>query len=158
MPSQFLPAINFVLLYEGGLIDNPNDPGGLTNFGIALSKHPELTADQIRSLTKDAAIAIYQKSYWDQRIEALNSQDLANRLFDTIVNLGSFAAWHIFSKCLGKDVSIPVIDLIALANKANSDTLLTEFRAQRAYSYLSLVVARPADKIFALGWLRRAVA
>ena len=30
-------AIAFVLLNEGGFVDNANDPGGTTNYGLSLN-------------------------------------------------------------------------------------------------------------------------
>lgn len=58
-------AIAFILGREKGLIDDPQDPGGLTNHGIALGRHPELTADQIRNMTEEQAAAIYAgPQYW----------------------------------------------------------------------------------------------
>jgi lysozyme family protein len=47
-----------------GLNDDPQDPGGLTNWGIALNAHPELTAEQLRVLDYAAAAAIYAAKYW----------------------------------------------------------------------------------------------
>ena len=64
MIATFDRAVHFVLEQEGGLVDDPADPGGLTHFGIALAEHPHMTADQIRSLTVDEAIAIYHSEYW----------------------------------------------------------------------------------------------
>ena len=90
--ADFGIAIGKTLSYEGALVDDKNDPGGLTNFGIALNSHPELTADQIRSMTREQAIAIYQKSYWNPLYDQLNDQRLANSLFDFGVNAGQHAA------------------------------------------------------------------
>lgn len=54
-------CIALVLKHEGGLVDNPADPGGLTNFGISQHYYP--TVD-IRNLTAEAAAAIYEHDYW----------------------------------------------------------------------------------------------
>ena len=51
MIATFDRAVHFVLAQEGGLVDDPADPGGLTHFGIALAEHPHMSAEQIRSLT-----------------------------------------------------------------------------------------------------------
>ena len=56
--ADFQLALAFTLKQEGGLVDNPADPGGLTNYGIALNVHPELTADDIRTMTPERAAAI----------------------------------------------------------------------------------------------------
>ncbi len=58
--SDFQIAVNLVLNHEGGYVNNPSDPGGETNFGIAKRWHPDL---DIRNLTKDQASVIYQQQY-----------------------------------------------------------------------------------------------
>lgn len=44
-----------------GLVDDPNDPGGLTKWGISQRAHPGL---DIRALTRDQAVEIYRTEYW----------------------------------------------------------------------------------------------
>jgi lysozyme family protein len=42
--SDFNQAVKVILQHEGGYVDNPNDPGGATNYGISLrflADHPE---------------------------------------------------------------------------------------------------------------------
>jgi lysozyme family protein len=90
--ADFLIAVNKTLGYEDGLDDDPDDPGGLTNFGIALNKHPELTADDIRNMTRDRAIEIYRTSYWLDLYDQISSQVLANCLFDFGVTSGPITA------------------------------------------------------------------
>lgn len=57
-------VIDYILGEEGGLVNDPNDPGGLTNMGIALAKHPELNREYILNLTKSQASDIYFDKYW----------------------------------------------------------------------------------------------
>ncbi|MGH8299473.1 MAG: glycosyl hydrolase 108 family protein, partial [Steroidobacteraceae bacterium] len=62
---SFDRAASFVLAREGGtLTDDPKDPGGLSRYGIALARHPELKADDIRAMTPERARAIYFSDYW----------------------------------------------------------------------------------------------
>lgn len=62
--SKAQTAIDLVLKHEGGLVDNPQDPGGLTNFGWSLRENPGLTADEIRSMTKAQAFQRYHEKFW----------------------------------------------------------------------------------------------
>lgn len=59
--SNWERSIRFVLRWEGGLVDHPADPGGLTNFGISQSSYPNL---DIRNLTQEQAKEIYYRDYW----------------------------------------------------------------------------------------------
>lgn len=64
-PGPTSPAwdrcISFVLRWENGLSENPQDPGGLTNFGISQRAYPNL---DIRNLTVEQAKEIYYRDYW----------------------------------------------------------------------------------------------
>jgi lysozyme family protein len=85
---SFDSAIAQVLKNEGGLVDNPADPGGLTNWGIALHENPDLTADQIRTMTRDQAVAFYKTRFWD-KIQGDSLDTLvAFQILDFAVNAG----------------------------------------------------------------------
>jgi lysozyme family protein len=87
--SDFNVAVNLVLAHEGGYVNNPDDPGGETNFGISKRAYP--TVD-IKNLTREEAIAIYKRDYWKSWMEAQTDQHLANCLLDSAVNQGVAAA------------------------------------------------------------------
>lgn len=77
---------------EAGYVNNPNDLGGPTNFGItqATARENGYTGD-MRNLTREMALAIYKKGWWDRmRLDemlALNPL-LADRMFDFGINAG----------------------------------------------------------------------
>ena len=50
--SKFDDIIEVVLEHEGGYVNDPKDPGGETNFGIAKRSHPDV---DIKNLTKEDA-------------------------------------------------------------------------------------------------------
>ena len=60
--SKFDEIIEVVLEHEGGYVNDPKDPGGETNFGIAKRSHPDV---DIKNLTKESAKEIYKEVYWD---------------------------------------------------------------------------------------------
>ena len=63
MKDNFDACITFVLASEGGYVNDPHDPGGETNFGISKRSYPNV---DIKHLTREAAVAIYKKDYWDR--------------------------------------------------------------------------------------------
>jgi len=47
---------------EGGYVNDPNDPGGETNYGISKRSHPD---EDIKNMTLARAIELYREHYWD---------------------------------------------------------------------------------------------
>jgi lysozyme family protein len=60
--TAFDKALALVLRHEGGLVDDPRDPGGLTNCGISQRAYPDL---DIRNLKVADIALIYRTDYWD---------------------------------------------------------------------------------------------
>lgn len=57
----FETSINRLLGIEGGYVNNPEDPGGETNWGISKRSYPRLN---IKELTREQAIALYHRDFW----------------------------------------------------------------------------------------------
>lgn len=93
--AEFQPAVNLVLAHEGGYVNNPQDPGGETNYGIAKRWHPDL---DIRNLTKEQAAEIYQREYWTTFMEQEVDQRIANAALDTAVNQGPAIAKQLYEQ------------------------------------------------------------
>ncbi len=81
----FERAVKRVLKDEGGLVDDPDDRGGATNFGISSRAHPDVN---VKKLTKDKAKQLYRERYWDA-IGADNlSEEVRELAFDSAVQHG----------------------------------------------------------------------
>ena len=70
MKDNFDSVMTFVFKSEGGYVNNPRDPGGPTNFGITIATlSHELgraaTTDEVKYMSRDTALAIYRKKYWN---------------------------------------------------------------------------------------------
>lgn len=98
--ADFLTAVGKTLGYEGGLVDNPADPGGLTNFGISQRAHPELTAEDIRTMTRSRAMGIYRQKYWLDLYDQVQDQAAVNSCFDFGVTSGVGTAIKILQGAL----------------------------------------------------------
>jgi lysozyme family protein len=63
MASQddFNKAFALIVGIEGGYVNDPNDPGGETKYGISKRSYPNV---DIASLSLEDAEAIYQKDFW----------------------------------------------------------------------------------------------
>ena len=93
--ADFNTAVALVLKHEGGLVDNPQDPGGLTNFGISKRAYPSL---DIANLTVEDAKAIYQRDYWTPAMEQEPDQRIGHALLDTAVSQGPSVARSLYQQ------------------------------------------------------------
>lgn len=174
--SSFDQAIKTVLGNEGGLTDHPADPGGVTKFGITLpvlredgvfgdiDDDGDVDGDDIRELTKDQALAIYNRQWWQRYgYGEIESQWLATKVFDLAVNMGPRQAHLIVQRAL-RAVGYPVKDdgILGPITKgtinrcANKTGLLVAMRSEAAGVYRMIAAKKPALRVFLTGWLRRA--
>lgn len=61
MRENFDKAFELTVGVEGGYVNDPEDPGGETKYGIAKRYHPK---EIIKNLTLDRAKEIYLQEYW----------------------------------------------------------------------------------------------
>lgn len=97
----FARAVSHVLKMEGGLVDNPSDPGGLTNFGISQRAYPQM---DIRNLTQSQAAQIYHEDYWEKIHGDELPDPVAFALLDYAVNSGVGAAIRGLQRAIGAPV------------------------------------------------------
>ena len=94
MEELFKKALDFVLKWEGGYVNNPHDRGGATNKGItqytynAWLKSKGLANRNVRYITQDEVEQIYYKNYWLKAGCDKMSPKFALLAFDTAVNMG----------------------------------------------------------------------
>jgi lysozyme family protein len=150
--AEFAPAIAVVLENEGGYSNNSADAGGETNFGLSKLRYPDL---DIKNLTKEEAEAIYLRDWW--KFGGLLDQNVANKLFDSFVNMSSEAI-RIMQRCVGVivDGSYGPKTEEAINRIADPATLLEQYRGELVVFYEDLVQKRPENAKFLEGWLRRA--
>ena len=77
-------AITSLLKHEGGWVHHESDPGGETNWGISKRSYPHL---DIKNLTREQAVAIFERDYWSQVPENL-PDDVRWFAFDICVHSG----------------------------------------------------------------------
>ncbi len=152
-PELFLKCIKVVLENEGGLSDNPKDPGGLTNMGIAKKFYPN---EDIKNLTKDRAIEIYYKDYWSpMHLEKLHNEDLILHVFDHGVNCGIRTSIKLLQAVVGVDEDGYIGPISAYFVNGYKGDICNEFINARILFYNNLVIKRPTLEVFLKGWLNR---
>jgi lysozyme family protein len=71
MKDNFQSSLAHVLKSEGGFVNHPKDPGGMTNLGCTKNTweeyvgHPVSEAD-MRALTPELVYPLYKRKYWDK--------------------------------------------------------------------------------------------
>lgn len=132
--ADFKTALNKVLKWEAGYVNDPDDSGGETFAGVSrknnrtwkgwalIDKHKvgimlpqglsrlndKLFADkELMSLVDD----IYKTKYWDPiQLDLITSQRVAEEIFDTAVNMGVGTAVKFAYKACGLTPSTKVTD------------------------------------------------
>jgi lysozyme family protein len=151
--ALFDPAVNETLKWEGGLVEDPFDPGGLTNFGITQKDHPGV---DIRNLTVDQAKAIYREGYWKDWHGQILSQSVANKVFDFGVNAGVGTATKVVQAALGLPQDGVFGPNTLLEVNKRGDAFLVPLKVKLIEHYQAVVQAKPETIKFLAGWIRRA--
>lgn len=119
----FDDAFDRLIGHEGSYINDPNDPGGETNWGISKRSYPRV---DIHALTREGAKAIYQRDFWG-RIHADELHDgVAFQVFDFAVNSGIETAVRYLQRAIGvaDDGHWGPVSRAAAAAATETDTLL----------------------------------
>lgn len=178
--GDFNKAVDFVLENEKGLSENPNDAGGITNFGISLRFLRELPSENlrrygifeitmsdqtIRDLTRDQAKFIYRGEFWEVApFEKIKSQRVCDYVFDMACNCGvaqsikiiQRSLWAVFfNRDVVKDDGILGEQTLTRLNFLSDNEILPVLIANRASYYRLLAEIRPKDKENLNGWLNR---
>lgn len=139
-----------------GYVNDINDRGGITKFGIAKNANPDLS---ITTLTYDAAKRVYYKKYWlagDCADIATFAPKLAMMHFDGCVNHGNGRAARMLQEAVGAtidgDVGPKTIQAVRSANEA---VVLAKMLEIRRRFFQSIVQSRPANGKFLNGWMIR---
>lgn len=172
----FARALAFVLSHEGGLSEDPDDPGGVTRWGISLGflrragdpagdidRDGDVDADDVRAVTHDFAADIYRRQWWDRYGYArINDPGIAVKIFDLAVNMGPAPA----HRCLQRAVRacwFAVADdgvfgpkTLAAVNAADPRLLMAALKSEAAGHYRALIAARPSLAKYERGWANRA--
>ena len=157
MKQNFDKCLTMLLKHEGGFVDHPKDPGGMTNLGVTKAVYDkwigrESTETEMRGLTQDDVAPIYKKNYWDRcKCDQLPSgADWS--VFDWAVNSGTGRASKAMQKIVGakQDGAIGPKTLQMIANE-KAEFLVERMYDQRQSFYEKL----NTFETFGRGWTRR---
>lgn len=174
--ADFYKCIPVIFRHEGGLADNPHDPGGITNYGISIrfcnarnlapkyfGHDGDTTRQDIRNLNQDLAQTIYKDIIWDpNKYYNLDDDLVGTKVFDTSVNMGEKwgeilcqQAANRLGQNLAVDGNLGPVSFAAI-NALDPKLLLKQYCQLQAERYQHIVHDRPESAVFLKNWLARA--
>ena len=170
-----------IVVREGGYVNDPDDPGGATNFGVTIHTMRRLGLDldgdgdvdarDVQRLTRNQAIDIFVTHYFERPLIAELPEPLHATVFDMYVNAGGNAI-KILQRLLSEMGYPCSVDgalgpqSIAAARAAHAAApghLVDAYGIARRNYYFRIADRRPASRKYARtraggkgGWIKRA--
>jgi len=134
--NDFHTFIERILQHEGGYVNDPQDPGGETQWGISKRAYPQLN---IRTLTRADAVEIYRRDYWEKMQCPKMPVMLAFQLLDAGINHGRGNAVRMVQRAVSvaDDGIIGPVTLDAVA-RMEPMALVVAFNIERLHLYARL--------------------
>jgi lysozyme family protein len=146
---DFISCFKIVLGHEGGFVDDPDDPGGATKYGISQRAYPTI---DIHELSEREAMQIYESDYWDKIKADYLPAKLRLILFDCAVNQGVARACMFLQRSCGVSADgIVGPQTIKIASELPVEFLIDSISRQRMQAY----VRNPRWDSFGKGWAVR---
>ena len=170
-------VIDDIIRVEGGYVNDPNDSGGETNFGITVAVARAYGyAGSMHDLPRSAAFDIYSAMYWDSvRADGLSalSEAVTAEVVDTAVNMGPGRAGKFLQRALNAlndrerhyaditvDGAIGAMTIGALSaylSVRDEETLVKMLNCLQGSFYVVLSERREKDESHIYGWFRNRV-
>lgn len=170
-----------IVAREGGYVNDPDDPGGATNFGVTigtmqslgmdLNRDGRIDATDVRALTRAQAEQVFVEHYFRKPRLAELPEPLQASVFDMYVNAGGNAV-KILQRLVNRMgfrtaddgvIGPMTISAVTEAAEAAPDHLVDAYGIARRNYYYALADQRPASRKYARskaggkgGWITRA--
>lgn len=162
-------VMDHIFKVEGGYSNHPKDSGGATNLGITAAtlaahrKVKSVTADDVKSLTKEEATEIYDSRYWDRMsLDLVSNWKLQMAIMDQGVNRGVGTAVRMAQVLANTQfkAGLTVDDDLGpktakFLNSVDRETFVREYIQQAQLGYWDIVTRKPDQSVFFKGWLNR---
>lgn len=169
--------INEIIRIEGDYVDDPQDSGGETKYGITNGvAYANGYRGELRDMPRAEAFNIYAVKYWDAvRADDLLALSLAvtEEVVDTSVNMGPNRAGKFLQRALNAlndraklypDIKIDgsigpatISTLHMYLRKRDAETLVKMLNCMQGSFYVVLAERREKDEQFIYGWFKNRV-
>ena len=106
MKENWDECFAMVIKSEGGFVNHPKDPGGMTNLGVTRSAweafiNRKVTEDEMRALTPELVKPFYKALYWDRIKGDVLPDGVDYAAYDLAVNSGPHRAAQYLQEIAG---------------------------------------------------------
>ena len=157
MNNNYDHCLEMLLEHEGGFVNHPKDPGGITNLGITKKVYEDwvghsVSKQDMENLTRKDVAPIYKKNYWDRGCCDDLPSGVDWSVFDWGVNSGMSRAAKALQRIVAvkADGGIGPMTLQAVAN-FKPEILINKMHSNRQNFYEKL----QTFEAFGRGWTRR---
>lgn len=157
----------FILSWEGGFVNDPDDKGGATNRGVTIATWRQVGYDKngdgkidvtdLKLVTAaDAVSRVMKPHYWDRwKADRIASQSVANIVVDWVWASGANGVTKV-QKILGVKVDGIVGEkTLAALNAQEPRKLFEKIKAARVSFIEGIIKNNPSQAKFRKGWLTR---
>ena len=157
MKDNFEQCLALVLKHEGGFVNHPKDPGGMTNLGVTKKVWEEYVGHSVdeatmRGLGPADVAPLYKKNYWDKIHGDQLPSGVDYACFDLAVNSGVSRAAKLLQQAVGVSadgaIGPATLDAVASQNPRDMATEVCDLR-------LKFLQSLPIFATFGKGWTRR---
>ena len=158
--------IPFILRWEGGFVDDPDDRGGATNKGITIATYrfyccqrgyATTTVADLKNISDAEWADVLKSLYWDKwQGDKIVNQSIVNILVDWIWASGPYGI-KIPQKILGVPIDgiVGPKTIAAINSYPDQKELFDKIKQERIDFIERIVTNRPTNKKFKRGWLNR---
>ncbi len=157
----------FILSFEGGFSNHPNDKGGATNKGVTIATwrqvgydkdgDGDIDVDDLRLLTDtDVVERVMRPHYWNRwKADQIKSQSIANLVVDWVWASGKHGITNV-QRVLGvKQDGIVGPKTLAALNNSDQRALFDRILNERIAFIDRIISQTPSQAVFRKGWFRR---
>ena len=157
--------VPYIVKWEGGLVNDPDDLGGLTNRGVTYKTYKlycnkkgiAAMEEGLINLTIEQFTDILKTMYWDAcKADRIESQSVANAIVDWAWHSGTVTAVKEVQRVLGvKDDGVIGNITLSAINSWSPLPLFGQIKQARIAYIERICNSRPANKKFKKGWHNR---
>jgi len=145
MNENWEKSFQMVLKHEGGFVNHPKDPGGMTNLGVT-------NEAEMRALTPELVKPLYKKNYWDKIKGDQLPIGLDYAAYDLAVNSGTGRSAKYLQRIAGvPDDGVIGPKSVEAIQACDPDQAVEDICSMR----LNFLKKLPTWDTFGKGWGRR---